>query len=314
MVVYELVTKIVSLLSKYIVGYDENLLFIVLTAIARGHVLLYGPPGSAKTLTAKLFAQLLGLKFSRIQFAPDILPSDIIGTKVIDPRTGELRTVLGPIYANIVLADEINRANPKSLSALIEAMQEKQITIEGDVYKLPVPFMVIATLNPIEVHGIYPLPIAILDRFTISLVFDYMDIDREIEIVLRDLEHDYENLSIEPIVSSEHLLKAYEELRNVSVDKDIVEYSVKIVQSIRNHRDVAFGPSPRASIHIVKIARALALAQRRNYVIPDDIKKCSKYVLRHRVVLKENPSNLLRSFRKSEEIISEVLHEIEPPW
>ena len=299
-------------ISKYIVNYKDNIEIMVLTAAIRGHTLIYGPPGAAKTFTAKLFSQLIGLKFSRIQFTPDVLPSDILGAKVIDPKTGELRTVLGPVFANVVLADEINRANPKSLAALLEVMQERQVTIEGDIHRLPEPFVVIATLNPIEAHGVFPLPIAILDRFMTSLSFSYIEFNDEIEMVQRDLKYDLENLTLKPIIEPEDFTHLYEEIKKVKATVDVVNYCVEVVWKLRSRTDVVFGPSPRATLHLIRLSRGIAALDGRDYVIPDDVKKAAKYVLRHRIIIEK--SDLMTNLMRAEEVINDVLKSVEPPW
>ncbi|MCD6084514.1 MAG: AAA family ATPase [Desulfurococcales archaeon] len=308
----EVVQLITENIGKYVVNYREHFKALVLTAVIRGHILIYGPPGAAKTFTAKLFSQLVGLRFSRIQFTPDILPSDILGAKVIDPKTGELRTVLGPVFANVVLADEINRANPKSLAALLEVMQERQVTIEGDTHRLPEPFIVIATLNPVEAHGVFPVPIAVLDRFMTSLAFNYVGFDDEVEMVQRDLRYDLEHLSLKPVIEPEDFSNLYEEVKKIRASVDIVSYCVEIVRALRSRTEVSFGPSPRATLHLIRLARSMAAVEGRDYVIPDDVKKAAKYVLRHRVITEK--SDLMTNLRKAEEIISEVLKSVKPPW
>ena len=314
----ELVKKVIEsiceVVSKYVVGHEEDIKLIIVTLLNEGHVILYGPPGSAKTMTANIIAKALGLGFKRIQFTPDILPSDIIGAKVIDPKTGELRTVKGPIFTNILLADEINRGNPKSLSALLEAMQEGEVSIEGDIYELPKPFTVIATLNTIETQGIFPLPIAVLDRFMISLNFGYPDELGEEELLINnDILYGPKLRELRPVVSIEELMKASKELSKVSVIGDIVKYIVKFIRKLRSDERVYAGPSPRATQHLLKIAKGLAVMDGRDYVIPDDVKRVAKPVLRHRVVLKERSGDLMTDLRLAEGVIESVLSRIEPP-
>lgn len=313
MYVKDFIDKIVKEVNKYVVGRDEEIKLILLTMLIEGHVLIYGLPGTAKTMIAKLIAQALGLQFSRIQFLPDILPSDVVGAKIVDPKTGELRTVIGPIYANIVLADEINRGSPRALSALIEAMQEGHITIEGDRIDLPKPFIVLATLNPVELHGIFPIPLAILDRFTISIKFNYSEKDDEISMLLKDQGIDLHRVKLNPVIEFKELEKAFNDVRKTRVTNDIAEYTVNIVHNLRVHEKVSIGPSPRATLHLLRFARALAAYEDRDYVIPDDIKRAAIPVLRHRIVPRIQTSSLLETLTLCEDIIQDVLEKTEPP-
>ena len=251
--------------------------------ISMGHILLEGPPGIAKTTLAKSFASLLNLKFSRIQFTPDLLPADIIGTKIFNQKKGEFETRLGPIYANIILADEINRASPKTQSALLEAMQERQITIEGEIYKIPEPFMVIATQNPIEIEGTYPLPIAQLDRFMFKSVVDYPKRDEYVKIM--DIYGGYTAPKLENIVDSSQILEMNRMLDNIIVSDDIKEYIANIIEEISNDDRVRWGISPRAAIHLVKASKAYAMMNGRDYVAPEDVKRMVYPTLNHRLIL-----------------------------
>ncbi len=312
---HTVVGRVIEQVSKFIVGHERNLELIMSAILARGHILILGYPGSAKTLTAKLVAEALGLKFKRIQMASDVLPADIIGTKIVDPKTGSLRTVKGPIFANIVLVDELNRANPKTQAALLEAMQEYQVTIEGETYKLPQPFTVIATLNPVETQGIFPLPHAQLDRFMISLDFEYPAEDEEIEILKRD--HMLKGLEprVEPIVAPNELAKAIDEASSTHISQDVLKYIVNIVRALREDSAVYLGPSPRASVMIMRMAKSIAAIRGRTYVIPDDVKYVAPYVLRHRIVLKgKYTANLWECIRDSERKVREVLNRIPTPW
>lgn len=248
----------------------------------------------------------------------DILPADIIGFKAIDPKTGELRTVLGPIFANIVLIDEINRAPPKTQAALLEAMQEKRVTIEGDIYELPKPFMIIATMNPIEVEGVFPLLEAELDRFSVSINLNYLSRDEEIEIVRREQKiFKGKEPTITPIVNAKTVLKVIDEVMNVHVDSDILKYIVDIVRATRVHESVLLGASPRSAITLLRISKAYAALNNRDYVVPDDVKYTVRYVLPHRIILKSEmlPEGKQISQRTlALKVIEDVLKKVKPPW
>jgi len=281
-------------------------------------MLIEGPPGTAKTLTAKLFAQTLGLSFKRIQMTPDMVPADIIGAKIIVSKTGELRTVLGPIFDNIVLADEVNRASPRTQSALLEAMQEKQVTIEGETHKLPKPFTVIATQNPWETTGTFPLPETQLDRFGIAVTVDYPSFEEEIEIVMKDHELKAEEPVARRVVDEYELFQAFEEVAKVHVERKILEYIVSIVKITRSLDEVVIGASPRASIMMLRYSKAIAALRNRDYVIPDDVKYVAPYVLWHRIILKPSiyetytPSEIFEI--KNKLIKDKILSRIEVPW
>ncbi|HDD26088.1 MAG TPA: MoxR family ATPase [Acidilobales archaeon] len=313
LVLSEVLKKLTETVSNIVVGHEGDIKLILSTLLAGGHVLIYGLPGSAKTLVAKLFAEGLGLMFKRIQFTPDMLPADIVGAKVIDPKTGDLRTLKGPIFTNILLADEINRSNPKTLSALIEAMQESQVTIEGETYNLPKPFMVIATINPIETQGIYQIPQAILDRFMVSLEFLYPTPNEELEIMRRDQEVYIEEREIETVINAEELQGLIRESRKIHVTEPISRYILNIINGIRSDQRVFLGPSPRATLHVLRLSKIHAYLDGRTYVIPDDVKYVVKYVLRHRIIVKNPPSTLIENFRACEGIIEDVLNSITPP-
>jgi len=317
-VTHKIFNKIISEVSKYIIGRERELELLFTTLLSKTHMLIEGPPGTAKTLMAKLFAQSLGLSFKRIQMTPDMVPADIVGAKIIDPKTGELRTILGPIFANIILADEINRASPRTQSALLEAMQERQVTIEGETHKLPKPFTVIATQNPWETSGTFPLPDTQLDRFGIAIVVNYPSAKDEEKVVLKDHELKSEEPSARKVVSGSILLEAVNEASQIHVEDKIVKYIVSIVRATRNLREVTLGASPRASIMLLRYAKALAAIRNREYVIPDDVKYVAPYVLWHRIIL--NPSiysglTPIESFEEKARLIREkILKKIPAPW
>lgn len=260
----------------------ESLIIAILTG---GHVIMEGVPGLAKTLLAKSFAMSLGLSFKRIQFTVDILPSDIIGGLVFNRKTGELEFRQGPIFANVVLIDEINRAPPRSQSALLEAMQEKQVTVEGVTYKLPNPFLVIATQNPVELEGTFPLPEAEIDRFMMRVLVSYPSREEE-EKILQMRNVMGEEVYIDAVTDRQTLAYAAEEIQKVTVVPEIIQYIVDIVGKTRSDERLVIGASPRAEIALLYASKALAALNNRNYVIPDDVKKACFRVLNHRLVPK----------------------------
>ncbi len=301
--------KLNKSLSQHIVGHEEDILLLLVALLSKGHVIVEGLPGTGKTLMIKLFAMSLGLGFKRIQMSPDMLPTDIIGAKILDPKTGELRLVLGPIHTNVLLVDEINRASPKTQSALLEAMQEGYVNIEGEEIKLPYPFMVIATLNPYEREGIFPLPLASTDRFMFSLEFPFLSRDKEIEILRRDHERGGEEPFLEPVTSRDEVLSAINEVKRVRVEEPLIEYIVDIIRATRQAKGVVLGASIRAGIHLLRATKALAAIRGRDYVIPDDIKYLAPRILVHRLVFGEE-----RSRKEKERLVKAVVESIKPPW
>jgi len=276
---------IIREVSKAIVGKDEVLRRVMVGILARGHILFEDYPGLAKTLIARCFSQVLGIQFRRIQFTPDLLPSDITGSHIFDRDRSEFVLAPGPLFANIVLSDEINRATPKTQSALLEAMQEGQVSISGDTRRLPQPFVVIATQNPIEYEGTFPLPEAQLDRFMLRLGVGYPTVDEEIEILQRRLDRKQDEIELETLASSEELLAMRDAVEEVLVDPDIERYIVQIAASTRSHQSVLVGVSPRGSLALIKLARAVAALDGRDFVIPDDVKGLASDALAHRLIL-----------------------------
>lgn len=275
-------------MNKVIVGMDEVLKQMIVSLLTNSHAILEGYPGLAKTLSVKTMAQLLSLKFSRIQNTPDLMPSDITGTYIIEETTGGKRTFKfqpGPVFANIILADEINRATPKTQSALLEAMQERQVTVGTTTFKLEEPFFVLATQNPIEQEGTYPLPEAQSDRFLFKIRTEYPTMDQELEIVNRYAEEE-KKVVLRPIVSKDELLSLQDFTRQVPVAADIKKYAVSLVTSTRQKKDlIEYGASPRASIGLVLAAKGRALLEGRKYVSKQDINMMAYPVLRHRIIL-----------------------------
>lgn len=279
--------KIIAEVSKVIVGKTEELKLIEACLFAGGHVLLEGVPGVAKTTMAKALASSLGLKFDRIQFTPDLLPSDIVGTYVFDQKASDFRIRQGPIFGNIILADEINRASPKTQSALLEAMQERQVTIEGTTIPLPSPFLVLATQNPIEFEGTYPLPEAQIDRFLMRVQIGYPT-RAETMLMLKNLRGIMET-KVRP-VSDEKTLQALipAAIWSENVDDTIRGYITDIVEATRSHPAVRLGGSPRAATSLLVGSSGLAAIEGRGYVIPDDVKRVAPFVLAHRLVLRQD--------------------------
>lgn len=284
-------------LSQFYVADVENLKLILAAVVARGHILFNDPPGLGKTTLAKLLAKSLGLAFKRIQFTPDMLPSDVIGVNVWRPNEGRFEFVKGPVFTNILLADEINRAPPKTQAALLEAMEERQVTVDGVTYRLEEPFIVFATQNPVEHRGVYPLPEAQLDRFMIQMSMGYPRPEDEEEILRRRLSWrgDDPSTYAAPVTTKEELLAWMRAAEEVYVDSAIVTYIVRMAQALRAHPLNAYGPSPRGSIALLKLARALALLDGRSYVVPDDVKKAAVPVLSHRIAPKDgDPRELVK--------------------
>ena len=306
--VYEIWMKLKNEVKKVIVGMDEILEEIFITLLCQGHILLEGPPGIAKTTMAKTVASILDLDFKRIQFTPDLLPSDIIGVKIFNQIKGEFVTKKGPIFANLILADEINRASPKTQSALLEAMQERQVTIEGETYELPDPFLVIATENPVEVEGTYPLPSAQLDRFLIKSIIGYPSKDDYITIM--DMYGGYNVYHADKVVSKEDIRDIQKAIDKVILSKELLDYIASIIKVIEENNNVKWGISPRGGIAVAKASKAYALMNRRDYVTPEDIKRVLKPVLNHRIIL--SPEALFKGITPTD-IIDDAIHRVSVP-
>jgi MoxR-like ATPase len=268
-----------------VVGKRDSLELVLAGILAGGHVLLEDLPGLAKTLTARSFAQTLGIGFRRLQFTPDLLPADVTGSFLYDQRSHEFTFRAGPVFTNLLLADEINRTPPKTQSALLEAMQERQVSVEGATYRLDPPFHVLATANPIEYEGTYPLPEAQLDRFLLRVSFGYPDADEEWEVLRRRMTRRQEEAVIEPVVDSETLLAMQGALEDVSVEDSIGRYIVSLTAATRSHPQVLVGASPRGSLALLLLARAAAALSGRDYVIPEDVKAVAVPALSHRITL-----------------------------
>jgi MoxR-like ATPase len=277
--------EIVTEISKAVVGKDEVLRRVLVGILAGGHILFEDYPGLAKTLIARCYAQVLGIGFKRIQFTPDLLPTDITGSHIFNRERGEFILSPGPIFANIILADEINRATPKTQSALLEAMQEGQVSISGDTQPLPQPFVVIATQNPIEYEGTFPLPEAQLDRFMLRLGVGYPTETEEIDILQRRLDRRHDEVTLQTLSSAQELLDMRAAAETVLVHPDLERYIVSIVAGTRRHQNIHVGASPRGSLALIKLARASAALQGRDFVLPDDVKEFAIPALAHRLIL-----------------------------
>lgn len=310
--------KINETTSRIIVGQEYMIQRLLLGLLSKGHVLLEGLPGLAKTLTIKTLAQAVHGQFSRIQFTPDLLPADILGTMIYNPSQNEFTVRKGPIFANFILADEINRAPAKVQSALLESMQERQVTIGKQSFKLEEPFLVLATQNPIEQEGTYPLPEAQMDRFMLKVKIDYPNINEERQILRRSLSGETEQ-KFEPVIEPETLLKARQLVKRVYMDEKIENYILDIVFATRQPEKykleklkdlISYGASPRASINLAIAAKAQAFLNRRGFVIPDDIRSICPDILRHRIGLsyEAEAENI-----NQEDIISEIISSVEVP-
>jgi MoxR-like ATPase len=309
--VAELSDRVIKEVEKAVVGKREVLQLMMAAFLSSGgHILLEDYPGLAKTLIANSFAMALGMQFKRIQFTPDLLPGDITGGYVFESDQNRFMLRKGPIFTNILLADEINRASPKTQSALLEAMQEYQVTLEGETLPLPDPFIVIATQNPIEYEGTFPLPEAQLDRFMVKLSIGYPTVEEEDEILKRRAERKKDVVALQAIISPETFLAMRATVEGVYVDADVRRYMVDLAAKSRSHRQVSVGVSPRGSLALLKLTRAWAAIQGRNYVIPDDIKQFIQPALSHRIILE--PS--LWDIKKSENtVITEVTQSVPVP-
>jgi MoxR-like ATPase len=303
--------QIQSEVETVIVGNDEIVERLLITFLTRGHALLEGVPGVAKTSIANAFARTTGLDYNRIQMTPDLLPADITGTHIYRDATGEFELQRGPVFSNVVLADEINRATPKTQSALLEAMQEEQVTIEGDTLPLPSPFMLIATQNPLEMEGVFELPEAQRDRFQLKLTVDLPSSTEEQELLDRfDADPELTPESLEQVVTREDLLAAREYVDAVYVDQKIKDYILAIVAATRESDAVEFGASPRAALTYMMVSKARAAIRGRDYVIPDDVNDLAQPTLAHRLVVSADAD--LRG-RTTEDLVAEVLDSVDAP-
>lgn len=308
------VAHIQNELRKVIVGQDEVIEQILVAVLAEGHALLEGVPGTAKTLTVKTLARIIGARFSRIQFTPDLMPSDITGTNVFNMQNSEFSLRPGPIFTDILLADEINRTPPKTQAALLEAMEERQTTIDGKRYKLSPLFTVLATENPIEYEGTYPLPEAQLDRFLLKILIDYPPIEAELEIVSRwDAgfnSRQLEAVDVQALSEKDAIQKCREEIKAMRTEPGVQKYIVDIVQKTRTHPTILYGASPRAAIAILLCSKALAAIRGRDFPTPDDVRDVSLPVLRHRLALRAEAE---LDGATADAVIADIIKTVEVP-
>ncbi|MDY0903861.1 MoxR family ATPase [Pedobacter sp. CFBP9032] len=306
------VEQIRSVLGKIIIGQKQVIDFLIVGLLADGHILIEGVPGVAKTLSAKLLAKSIAAQFSRVQFTPDLMPSDVLGTPIFNTKSGDFEFRKGPIFGNIILVDEINRAPAKTQSALFEVMEERQVTIDGETYQMDEPFMVLATQNPIEQEGTYRLPEAQLDRFLFKIEVKYPSLEEETAILMA--QHTLVNKSlaadVKPVLSVQQIQEARAIIRNLFVEPKLLEFIAKIVNETRNNPSLYLGASPRASLAIVHSAKALAAIQNRDFVTPDDIIAVAVPVLAHRILL--SPEKEMEGLTTSD-IVHQIIKKIEVP-
>jgi MoxR-like ATPase len=308
--VREISGSVLDEVEKAVVGKREPLELVLLGFLADGHVLLEDYPGLAKTMAARSFAQVLTLRFTRIQFTPDLMPSDVTGSSIWNQRDADFEFRPGPIFTNLLLADEINRAPPKTQAALLEAMQERQVTIEGRTHPLELPFLVIGTQNPIEYEGTYPLPEAQLDRFLLRTAFGYPERDAEVEVLARRIERESDDVTLGPLVDRETLLAMQAAVEQVHVADSVREYCVDVVAATRASPSTAVGASPRGSLALLKLGRGRAALRGRDYVVPDDVKAVAVPALAHRLVLRPE---LWVQRVSAEDVVVEVLDHVPTP-
>jgi len=306
------VDQIKTTLAKIIVGQQDSIDLLIAGILADGHILIEGVPGVAKTLTAKLLAKSIDAKYSRIQFTPDLMPSDILGTSVFNPKTTDFEFKRGPIFGNIVLIDEINRAPAKTQSALFEVMEERQLTIDGHSYKMDEPFIVIATQNPVEHEGTYRLPEAQLDRFLFKIEVKYPSLDEEIAIITQQHQHKTADQlhDIKPVLSGQEIVSLRQQVKAFHVEDKLIVYVAKLINESRNNKALFLGGSPRASLAIINAAKALAAIRGRDFVTPEDIIYVAAPVLRHRIML--TPEKEMEGVTP-DDVVAQLIQKIEIP-
>jgi MoxR-like ATPase len=308
--VAERASAVLDEIERVVVGKRPALELIMTAVLARAHVLIEDLPGLGKTLIARSFAGALGLGFRRVQFTPDLLPADLTGTTVLDQATGDFRFRAGPVFTNLLLADEINRTPPKTQAALLESMAEEQVSVDGHSHPLPQPFIVLATDNPIEYEGTYPLPEAQLDRFGIRVRIGYLPAADEVEMLSRRVSRGAQEPTVRQVLDAGALLAMRAEVESVAVEPDVLDYVVRIVAATRNEKDVLVGASPRASLALLQLARARAMLDGRDYVVPEDVKVLAVPALSHRLSLR--PEMWVRRIQ-AEDIVARMLDRVAAP-
>lgn len=303
--------RITDQTGRVVIGREGETRLILECLLARGHVLLEGVPGVSKTLLARAFAKSMGLEFKRVQFTPDMLPLDIVGGFVYNQARSEFEFKRGPVFTNILLADEVNRAPPKVQSALLEAMQELQVTLEGHTEALPTPLLVLGTENPIEFQGVYPLPEGQLDRFMMKVIFSYLPAEVETDVLRRNLK-DLDFSKVERVVEADELRGLIAKVQGIRVSEEILRYVANLAQQMRGDDRLELGPSPRAMVHLLHCSQARAALEGRDFVIPDDIKARAEIVLAHRLRLGRR-AMLKGTASGPSQVILEVLQKVEPP-
>jgi len=306
------VDRIKATLATIIVGQQDSIDLLIAGILADGHILIEGVPGVAKTLTAKLLAKSINAKYSRIQFTPDLMPSDILGTSVFNPKTADFEFKRGPIFGNIILIDEINRAPAKTQSALFEVMEERQLTIDGQTYKMEQPFIVLATQNPVEHEGTYRLPEAQLDRFLFKIEIKYPSLDEEIAIITQ--QHQQKTTDqlqhVQPVLTAQEIITLREQVLALHVEDKLIVYVAKLINESRNNKSLYLGGSPRASLAIINAAKAMAAIRGRDFVTPEDIVHVAAPVLRHRIML--TPDKEMEGVTP-DDVIAQLIQKIEIP-
>lgn len=305
--VVEFAGRIIDNVETVIIGKRQSIELVIVALLVQGHVLIEDVPGTGKTMLARAIATSLGISFNRLQCTPDLMPNDITGVSIFNQKTSSFEFRQGPVFVNILLADEINRATPRAQAALLEAMQERQVTVDGTTYRLSLPFLVLATQNPIELEGTFPLPEAQLDRFLLRISMGYPHPAEEIQ-VLRNLKKAHPIESIQRVVDGSALLYLQEPVSSVYIDETLERYIMTIVRATRTHPDIALGASPRGSLALYKCSQALAALRGRDYVIPDDIKLLAPHALVHRLIVK--PESQLRG-RSAADVLDEILEQAE---
>jgi MoxR-like ATPase len=300
------VSQLQHSIARVIYGKEEAIQLALITLLAKGHLLIEDVPGVGKTTLAHALAKSFHCSFQRIQFTSDLLPSDVIGTSVFSLETQHFEFRRGPIFASVVLADEINRTTPKTQSALLEAMNEYQVTVEKSTHPLPEPFLVIATQNPIEHHGTYPLPESQLDRFLLRVRMGYPDLESEREILANSVKQDPLD-ALQPVVNADEVLQIQQAVRGVAVDHDLVTYALAIVERTRHHEDLSLGVSPRGSVSLYRAAQAWALLEGRSYCVPDDLKRLAVPVLAHRCVVNSRYVSTLKQTEQGEAVLQQII-------